>query len=177
MTHETLLSLALQAVDDEDARVVLGDAIEESGWTPPARLPSGPYAIEEALGMRTEWPDAWALAVAAVLLFGDWSTEMWPVAERCWVFPPYRGYGGFTRENFRRLVHNVAVMRGYGNANIVVSEPALGTVRAHIEAPVPETVLAAIDGDLLAYLPVYVRLELTSQASRQYGQGCEAADA
>ena len=95
--REQLCALALAAIDDDDARVVLADAIEESGWCddravmfvhgvtwrsvdPPfdstwfaETLKPGPGLVGESTLTR---------AIAAVLLFGLWPTS-WTLAERC----------------------------------------------------------------------------------------------
>lgn len=79
-----LLALALQAVDDEDARRVLADAIEEAGWDDErarslggfAGRPLGVDPWRELLRSGMPFP---ARAVVAVLLFGGWDDEPWPV--------------------------------------------------------------------------------------------------
>lgn len=84
MTPADLMPLALAAIDDAEARLVLADAIEESGWWDDrawAVLPLLPWGSD---GQR-RWlalPSS-PIALAAVLLFGGWSTEMWPAARRC----------------------------------------------------------------------------------------------
>lgn len=76
MKPETLCALALAAIVDADARVVLLDAIEESGWWDDrlsawgARRPLH-YLDDDAVH-----------AIAAVLLFGDWPTS-WQLAAEC----------------------------------------------------------------------------------------------
>lgn len=90
--HVDLLPLALAAIEDADARLVLADAIEENGWWDErawAVLPLIPWGSDGA----RRWialPDA-PRAFAGVLLFGAWSTEMWPAADQA-------GAGRRTRE-------------------------------------------------------------------------------
>lgn len=104
---EILLALALEALESEGAREVLSDAVQESGWSDwralflllssnvaPDRarmehwsiwqlqdLARGPDSKRRArhlerLAVARE--ERWARAVAAVLLFGDWSRTRWP---------------------------------------------------------------------------------------------------
>jgi hypothetical protein len=75
MTPEQLGNLACLAINDEAARIVLKDAIEESGWEPSWIMPPEWAAI--LVGTPP-----WASAVAALILCGDWGRS-WPVAERC----------------------------------------------------------------------------------------------
>jgi hypothetical protein len=98
MNRETLLQLALQAIDDADARVVLGDALLVSEWDDSLVWETHWYLTDPcpAHGPRL-WSDAdvtedtisdggihhrrdHAKAVAAALLFGNWPTS-WPLAE------------------------------------------------------------------------------------------------
>lgn len=88
MSAADLLPLALAAIEDTDARLVLADALEESGWWD-HRLRYGLSSgddREQWIAMLS-WPGALggehAMGIAAVLLFGGWSTEMWPAARRC----------------------------------------------------------------------------------------------
>lgn len=90
MTKEQLCALALAAVDDEDARLVLADAIEQSGWeTVERRTQLGQLfdnrrkhrgTLSEMLTRRSA--GQWRSALAAVLLCGDWPTS-WPLATAC----------------------------------------------------------------------------------------------
>lgn len=83
-----ILALALQACDDPDAREVLHDAIEESGWRASIPYPEQATPAGRWLALHSWWVDDGdrplnrdhCRAIAAVLLFRDWSTEMWPVA-------------------------------------------------------------------------------------------------
>lgn len=79
MTPEALCALALAAHDDLDARPVLADAVEQSGWWDD-RLDQW---MERAPAGAPVWGGAYrANAIAAVLLFGDWPEE-WPLAAEC----------------------------------------------------------------------------------------------
>ena len=96
--NETLLPLALRAVDgDKESMLVLADAMLESGWWHP-RLTRPGFSLMQESGMSENvrfWPDAErglskgkmtttrARGIAAALLFGDWSEEMWPVVRKC----------------------------------------------------------------------------------------------
>jgi hypothetical protein len=104
MQTADLLQLALRACHDHTAQPVLGDAVLESGWAD-ARV----TWLTTASGYSRKWlrsderPDCyvitrtikratnisrkraakasrrWCRAVAAVLLFGGWSNERWPI--------------------------------------------------------------------------------------------------
>lgn len=97
-----LLPLALEAMTSADACEVLGDALIESGWcdwryiyvrtdTPvprePMSLPADLGSSREILGYFLEDPRSSVYAphqvraIAAVLLFGEWSTARWPLVE------------------------------------------------------------------------------------------------
>jgi len=80
-----LLALALNAIDDADARLVLSDAIEEARWRN-ARLERLGAIVPIHLGRDLGQQDA--IAVAAVLLFGTWSKKPWPIVDRCRVRQP-----------------------------------------------------------------------------------------
>lgn len=69
MTNEQLCALALQAIDDTDARLVLDDARIEG-------------CLDE-LEVRHSWltEDEWPRAIAAEILFRDWPTS-WPLVDR-----------------------------------------------------------------------------------------------
>jgi hypothetical protein len=115
LTHELLLSLALAAIDDPEARIVLADALIESDWddelvwTTEWYLgdPSPPHG-------RRLWSDAdvcyhrdHAFAVAAVLLFGEWEGAEagrypWPVVQAS-LEPPSDGMGHFIRHSDGRI--------------------------------------------------------------------------
>lgn len=92
---------ALEA-ENEDAYVVLGDMALEQGWddarvpfltraTP--RLERSGFWYCTCCGCRRDpnlkccTPSAptrqWVSALVAVHLFGDWNSDMWPVAKRC----------------------------------------------------------------------------------------------
>jgi hypothetical protein len=86
--------VALQAITDSDARVVLADALELSGWWDDRcrGFPVGPDTpILLWRNARKKWdavergdrgPEH-ARAVATVLLFGGWPTTRWALAETC----------------------------------------------------------------------------------------------
>jgi len=94
-----LLELALRALDDPDAAVVLGDAVLASGWKDHRISGFFTESVDErGWKTRTSFPmlfgtdsfadamsgpgapsTAWARAVAAVLLFDGWPTT-WPLA-------------------------------------------------------------------------------------------------
>ncbi|HET9045076.1 MAG TPA: hypothetical protein VFN70_18100 [Burkholderiales bacterium] len=99
-----LLALALRAIDDADALPVLGDAIQEAAWFDkrvgqlmrpcPQSSRRRARAFERRdrelwfaglPGNFARWTAkpgrAFARAVAAVLLFGDWQTWRWPLRE------------------------------------------------------------------------------------------------
>ena len=88
-----LLPLALAAIDLPDARIVLSDALEESGWWDPrvivnfAAMGTGyardPAHLRHMLREHPAWAFTASLGIACVLLFGDWSTEPWPLPQRC----------------------------------------------------------------------------------------------
>lgn len=102
MTTEQLCALALAAIDDADARIVLADAIEESGWWHPVLTEPRDPTTGLRMGMRMVGQIPWqdreefigaiqmsalglgtrCRAIAAVLLFGSWPTS-WPLAEMC----------------------------------------------------------------------------------------------
>lgn len=103
----TLLPLALQAIDDPDARVVLADALLESGWWDERvwTVLYGPHLSLvgiNAESLRRTWitlsSDRLPLAVAAVLLFGDWQTTRWSGVP--WVPGPELGLTGWWRAPF-----------------------------------------------------------------------------
>lgn len=83
-----LLQLALRAMDDPDTAEVFGDAVLESGWydgnvtwlldgtTKPARQ------YRHFLRYAGRATSDFARAVAAVLLFGEWSPKRWPGVPR-----------------------------------------------------------------------------------------------
>ncbi len=76
MTVPTILAaLALQAMSDPQALLVLSDLVMESGWR---RDDSVHRALHPS-------PD-WAKRLAARALFESWPTMMrdWPVVARCW---------------------------------------------------------------------------------------------
>lgn len=77
MTPADLLPLALAAIEDADARLVLADALEESGWWDD-RLDAFLYAFRAGISTESD-----AAAIAAVMLFGGWSEDMWPAGRRC----------------------------------------------------------------------------------------------
>jgi hypothetical protein len=94
--HELAFSLAVQAIDDPDAREVRDDAIEEAGLTDrvedlrrrnPVDLgSSGPWYRDRppgSWGACDQWDRDAQVREAAALLVLDWSTEMWPVVARC----------------------------------------------------------------------------------------------
>lgn len=83
-----LLELALLAEEGgEEEKQVLGDALMTTTWFD-RRVPRlvWPYAANELVENKPA-PDAirfwaenpWRRAILAVLLFGDWSTQRWPV--------------------------------------------------------------------------------------------------
>lgn len=103
--HVDLLPLALAAIEDADSRAVLADALEESGWCTRANgiavhtlmyQPDYQHPAEWDGKRVREWfsigfdlarqgfntGDEFLRAIAAVLLFGAWSDEMWPAARR-----------------------------------------------------------------------------------------------
>lgn len=84
MTKEQLCALALQAIEDADARVVLDDFLQESTW-----WGDNFHHIMKVDGYRWREHGATASCVAAVLLFGDWPTR-WELAERCEVRVAWR---------------------------------------------------------------------------------------
>jgi len=88
MTNEELCSLALAAIDDVDAHVVLDDALEERDetWETYARRMTWMPGVDLIALYRNR-----AKVISAVLLFGDWTSTTWsnrlelpwPIAERC----------------------------------------------------------------------------------------------
>lgn len=97
-TEERILALALDACYDDDAKLVLSDAIEETGWRASIRYPEPGEELYSNVGkllaLVTWWVDGddrplnreHCRAIAAVLLFRDWPTS-WPLAKRCRVSP------------------------------------------------------------------------------------------
>lgn len=87
MTTDQLCALALAAIDDADAMKVLQDVVLE--MPDEQREPISSRVIEE-FGYWSATIDARtnARAIAAVLLFGDWTTS-WSLADRCRL-PGYR---------------------------------------------------------------------------------------
>lgn len=99
-----LLPLALQAFDDHTAQPVLGDAVLETGWYDPRVMPvalnnvsrrrwlesfTGAERTRNLFLRRAAKPDRkWCRAVAAVLLFGEWSAGTWPGVASSWSEPP-----------------------------------------------------------------------------------------
>ena len=78
MTSERLCALACQAVVEPDARAVLADAIEESGWATDGNV----GRVRAVMGADAELDladEGVVRAVAAVLLLGDWPTS-WELA-------------------------------------------------------------------------------------------------
>lgn len=95
-----LLPLALEAMHSADACEVLGDALMESGWCdwrlgyvasghsePPDDTP---WWMQNCARWVLHWLNLYpreadslrrARAIAAVLLFGEWSTERWSLVE------------------------------------------------------------------------------------------------
>jgi hypothetical protein len=96
MNADDLLPLALRAIDDPDARLVLADVLLETGWwderltrpgfrwESPNGLPEGVHFFpDKDRGMTKGTMSATrARGIATVLLFGGWSDTMWPVVER-----------------------------------------------------------------------------------------------
>jgi hypothetical protein len=188
-----LLPLALLAIDDPDALQVLQDAILEYGPSVSVDVNRGlvrnvsgrvvgstagevivsvgddRYAWEH-FEPPTEDPSRFARALAAVLLFREWSTKPWPLAcdeEFRLVMARSREsleaqFGRGTRADFHRVAYAVAQRHGYGNAEILISTQRFGRVRVHISAPVPETVLAVIHGEILAEVPMHLVVEVTA---------------
>jgi len=81
--------LALQAIDDTEARVVLADSVIETGFQSDAAeelCSIRPVQVDGVVyRFRPEAMAGFALgcrAIAAVLLFGDWPTA-WPLAAAC----------------------------------------------------------------------------------------------
>ena len=80
-----LLPLALLACEDLDACEVLGDALLECGWWD-ERLAqqwdlSGSHHVWVYADGEYNRGHLRARAIAAVLLFGEWSTARWPLVE------------------------------------------------------------------------------------------------
>lgn len=106
-----LHELAIAALDDPDAAVVLGDWVLENNWydarvmtlvDPAGFAKATSVEIEEHRHKAATGDVSWAFAVAAVVLFGDWENTAyevrfggasnlyhWPVVARCWVAPSY----------------------------------------------------------------------------------------
>lgn len=91
--YYAFVDLAVQAIEDPDARVILGDLIMENGWSD-ERVASLVYqggrqwhgsAIDREVTGSVDWFAAnaaqitptFARAVASVLLFKEWSTKPW----------------------------------------------------------------------------------------------------
>lgn len=79
MTSDRLCALACQALVEPDARAVLADAIEESGWATDANAGRVRAVMGLGPGSLDLADDAVLRAVAAVLLLGAWPTS-WPLA-------------------------------------------------------------------------------------------------
>jgi hypothetical protein len=188
MSDDTILSLALQAIDDADAQEVLVDAllergpnvdVEESFATipPSVRVTVDGSSFELDLTRELAKGSSQgvsARALAAVLLFRNWPTR-WPLAEananaltraiatrRARDLLEAQIARGFTRESLLALLHASLQRHGYGNAEIELTDSVFGHIRAHIVAPVPDTVLASIEGDLLPHVPIYLLVEVTA---------------
>lgn len=105
-----LAELAIASLGDPDAAVVLGDWVLENKWfdarvMPLLGRPKKWKAYSRVADNRralhrwaAEATPEWALAIAAVVLFGDWPDTAyevrfggashlyhWPVVSRCWV--------------------------------------------------------------------------------------------
>ena len=87
-----LLPLALLACEDLDACEVLEDALLESEWSEWTRVARlfwvdgdvrnwEAYVVERASFPARTLTRTTARAIAAVLLFGEWSTTRWPLVE------------------------------------------------------------------------------------------------
>lgn len=179
---DTLLLLALQAIDDADARQVLQDALLENGPSVSISFTrEHPGFIRNTAGLvvghvrgDTSWHVAidigderyaWtseepkaditaeddARALAAVLLFREWSTSPWSVAVM-----------SLATARARELLEQ-QLARGFTRAEIQLREPEFGEVRAHIAAPVPNDVLGAMRADLDRLKPIYLNVEFTSE--------------
>lgn len=96
ITTEQICALALAAIDSADARIVLADAIDESGWwderLSEPRNERGYFYREYPRQDRSEFLGAIRhgaqslgtrrLCIAVVLLFRQWPTR-WELVERC----------------------------------------------------------------------------------------------
>jgi hypothetical protein len=81
-----LLHLALEAITSFAAYEVLQDAMLESGWWD-VRLEAYRWDYKNRNGDRMALPKG----IAAVLLFGSWSTTRWPLVEAHEARQPRRG--------------------------------------------------------------------------------------
>ena len=83
MTNDHLLALAVSAIDDDaGAWEGLEDALQERREhfyrDDARRVPWDVYS-----GVRTSERIREPHVIAAVILFNEWSTTLWPVAKRC----------------------------------------------------------------------------------------------
>lgn len=79
MTSDRLCALACQALVEPDARAVLADALEESGWAGDENVARVGAVMGLAAGALDLGDEGVLRAVTAVLLLGAWPTS-WPLA-------------------------------------------------------------------------------------------------
>jgi hypothetical protein len=165
MNRDELCRLALAAIDDADARPVLSDALEETGWWD-ERVEG---AVEPKFNRRV-WTTAtlsWVMvergdrpnlylasAVAAVLLFGDWPTS-WPLASACCIVS-----GLFIDGSWFPCSYTVWEQ----------SNPFLPDVEVHVEAHRDEPLLRGLSDRGLRREPIAFRIVEQGEAGDCVGR-------
>ena len=75
----------------------------------------------------------------------------------------------YTAAHFRDLVRDAAAAHGYRRVGVTITSGhqhrGPGTVRAHIDTPIPDGVLAVMRQEIDHMIPVHVDLDITSEAT------------
>lgn len=174
MTPEALGALAFQALEDPDAGVVLGDAIELSGWDdrraaelvgiPDVRTDNGRTYVfrTSALALFVEG----RRAIAAVLVFGAWPTR-WPLAAETLLWRR-EVLGRFMPERHPTLgaIQNLLARLGHPDA-VIVERPEQGAVEIRLRYEVSVREGAFISRELRDRLPAYVDVRVVRGAPHE----------
>ena len=177
-----LLALALAAADatNDAARLVLADALEETGWwdlrleglwTDEHELSAMTFCIDDAVT-----PD-FARAIAAVLLFGEWiegddttnpPVLPWPLADAARHWTPEEKRVHLLLADIRvddllaRCERALAKRRHPAEVELVMLRR--GRVEVHAHADVPAHAVAAVERELDAWLPFCAVFKMTAGA-------------